>query len=139
MKIEELLELVSKMTKSKWREHRSPTPDNTGGYDYAILDEERKIVAEVYQHVGGVHGAYVERPVFENALGIVALKNHAPRIITELQAENARLRMAVDAEWNNAIEQCRQQMRGKHSMEPELARALGQTFESLKRPIVVTK
>lgn len=44
--------------------------DNTGGYDYAILDERRAIIAETYEHVGyGPPGSvrYDARPADANA------------------------------------------------------------------------
>lgn len=31
---------------------RAPHPDNTGGFDYAILESEGRIIAEVFEHVG---------------------------------------------------------------------------------------
>ena len=49
---------------------RATRPDNTGGYDYAIVDAENKIIAETFAHVDYATGAtsvYEERPAESNA------------------------------------------------------------------------
>lgn len=46
---------------------RSPMRDNTGGYDYAIVDADGKIIAEVFEHVGKSIAGYDVRPAHANA------------------------------------------------------------------------
>ena len=47
---------------------RARKPDNTGGYDYCIVDENNKIIAETFAHVGRHdQGDFVLRPAEANA------------------------------------------------------------------------
>lgn len=41
----------SKHTPTPWRYKHSTRPDNTGGYDTAIIDIKNKIIAETFQNV----------------------------------------------------------------------------------------
>ncbi len=92
---------MSEMDTTKYEGHtpglfvivRSPKPDNTGGFDYAIMDENDRIVAEVFEHVG--EGApelgYEKRPAYENA----RLFADAPLLLAEVERltqKNADLR-----------------------------------------------
>ena len=50
---------------------RSLSSDNTGGYDYAIIDEAGQIIAETYEHVGvgrELGAVYDKRPARANAV-----------------------------------------------------------------------
>ena len=91
MKIEELLEITSKMTPGEWATYNESV--NSESADIVVAsDPNDRVASTCPQHEDGIELA--------NGLGIVALKNHAPRIITELQAEVKELRdaLAITAE-----------------------------------------
>jgi hypothetical protein len=47
---------------------RAARPDNTGGYDYAVSDENNHIIAEFFEHVGKDRdGNYMKMPAREYA------------------------------------------------------------------------
>ena len=58
---------MSKYTKGPLQYMKSRKPDNTGGYDYCVLDAEGQIIAETYEHVGRVMNACQTRPAADNA------------------------------------------------------------------------
>jgi hypothetical protein len=60
-------------TEGPWATRRSPIPDNTGGYDVAIV-ADGKVIAECFEHVGyaGDGRTYDCRPVYANARLIAA-------------------------------------------------------------------
>ena len=100
MKIEELLEIVEKMTPGELFAGYAP-PDTDGeieGGSLCIVGQPEYRQDGCGLTKSGNYICIVSPPhritnIDEyNALGIVALKNHAPRIITELQVENERLR-----------------------------------------------
>lgn len=72
----------TKFTPGPWSAQRAIKPDNTGGYDFAVMDARGKIVAEAFEHVGLSDGslasmrlpagAYDARPVAANAALIAA-------------------------------------------------------------------
>ena len=72
----------AKFTHGPWSAQRAIKPDNTGGYDFAVMDARGKIVAEAFEHVGLSDGslasmrlpagAYDARPVAANAALIAA-------------------------------------------------------------------
>ncbi len=49
--LKDLLALAENATPGPYTVHRAKYPDNTGGYDYAVENSERHIVAEFYQNV----------------------------------------------------------------------------------------
>lgn len=59
---------MSEFTKGPLKVFRAKHPDNTGGYDYAVMDADDKIVAEFYEHVGhDGNGGYTRLPAIFNA------------------------------------------------------------------------
>ena len=46
---------------------RSAVPDNTGGFDFAIIDADGKIIGEAFAHVGYADKGYESRPAEANA------------------------------------------------------------------------
>ena len=101
MKIEELLEIVEKMTDSPWCWSIISIKDN--GY---IIGSACDLNDEPYSGFVEIDVVLVD-PVmigeheaatcnYSDPEGIVALKNHAPRIITELQVEIERLRSLLN-------------------------------------------
>lgn len=57
-------------TPGPWSTRRAVTPDNVGGYDVAIVDAQRKIIAEAYEITDT--GDEGKRPVQANARLIAA-------------------------------------------------------------------
>jgi hypothetical protein len=68
-------------TKAPWKVKKSKEPDNTGGYDYAIIDSQEKIIAETFEHVGKTKNGYEKRPAEANAKLISA----APELLEALK------------------------------------------------------
>lgn len=63
-------------TELPWAITKAHKPDNVGGWDWAILDPDRKIIAEVYDVVGdSPSGELVRRPSQANAAFIVKAVN----------------------------------------------------------------
>jgi len=75
------------MTKSNigpWTYLKSPIPDNTGGYDFAITDKDNNIIAEVFEHTGFLDDAktvFKKEPVQAHA----ALIASAPELLEALE------------------------------------------------------
>lgn len=72
-----------KHTPGPWKESRAKERDNTGGWDYAILDGNNKIIAEAFENVGFASGSTVIhdfRPVEANARLIAS----APELLEAL-------------------------------------------------------
>lgn len=83
-------------TLGPWTCHKSKRPDNTGGYDYAVVDENHKIIAEVFEHVDfGRKKVYENRPVRANARLIAA----APDLYGALEAFLISEKQLRDAGW----------------------------------------
>lgn len=78
---------------------RSLSPDNTGGYDYGIIDKGNQIIAETYEHVdeGKELGAiYDKRPAMANAYLYAA----APELYEALEKM-----VKATKNWNTAIKE----------------------------------
>lgn len=71
----------TKHTQGPWKAVRAESPDNTGGFDWAILDANSRIVSEAFEHVGQLSGGYDKRPAEANARLIAA----APDLLEALQ------------------------------------------------------
>lgn len=70
-----------KFTKGPWAVYGSKGPDNTGGYDCAIVDVDNNIIAETFGHVGRIGDDIQKRPALENANLIAA----APELYEALE------------------------------------------------------
>jgi hypothetical protein len=70
-------------TPAPWMVKKATQADNTGGYDYCILDEKNKLIAEVFEHVGwkGSSPEYDKYPAYINAKLIAA----APELLEALK------------------------------------------------------
>ena len=67
---------MTEHTKEPWTASKSVKPDNTGGYDFAITDTDKNIIAEVFEHVDyGTDTKYLRFPVKATARRIVACVN----------------------------------------------------------------
>lgn len=64
-------------TPAPWTVRRASKPDNVGGFDYAIFDDDGKIIAETFQKVD----VGAERPCEANAKLIAA----APELLFALK------------------------------------------------------
>lgn len=65
--------------------HRAPKADNTGGFDYCVVDSDEKIIAEFFEHVGfldKLKKSYSVRPALANATLYAA----APEMLEALEA-----------------------------------------------------
>lgn len=78
-------------TPGPWGLRRAISPDNVGGYDYAILDAENRIIAEAFQKVD----FGTERPCEANARLIAtapellfALKEIMPLVGSDITGEH---------------------------------------------------
>jgi|GEM_PF-5336882 len=102
-----------------WKYHNASVPDNTGGYDSAIVDEKGRILAEVFEHVGyddetgqirdknSTRAAYDKRPAEANAAYIVEACNAYPEL--KRRADMAdELAGALDA-CESALKHCSNQ------------------------------
>lgn len=75
----------SPYTPGPWRAERAKRPDNTGGFDYAIADQDNQIVAECFEHTGyagGTDRQYIIQPVQANAQLVAA----APDLLEALKS-----------------------------------------------------
>lgn len=79
----------TKHTPGPWEFRLATKPDNTGGYDCAVIDSERKIIAECFQNVGRKDSGdgYETRPCYENASLIAA----APELLAAAEAALAEI------------------------------------------------
>lgn len=60
-------------TPAPWAYHKASSPDNTGGYDYAIVDADGKLIAETFEHVGYRDArSFENRPAKDNAVLIAS-------------------------------------------------------------------
>lgn len=60
-------------TKGPWRFYKAHSADNTGGWDWAIVDSENKVIAESFEHVGRESSTvFDKRPAEANACLIAA-------------------------------------------------------------------
>lgn len=78
----------TKHTPAPWSTTASLTPDNTGGFDHAILDADSNIIAEAFEHVDyaeATKNGYLKMPVKANANLIAA----APEMLEALQCSLA--------------------------------------------------
>ena len=56
--------------------------DNTGGHDYAVVDDAGNVVAECFEHVGPDGARYERRPARANAI----LYASAPELVDALES-----------------------------------------------------
>lgn len=77
-----------KGTPGPWAARRAVHPDNTGGYDWAIIAPDKAIIAECFQVVDWAEKgvSYDFRPVEANARLIAS----APALLEALQEMEAR-------------------------------------------------
>lgn len=75
-------------TAGPWETRRAVQPDNTGGYDVAVIDPGKAIIAECFEHVGYMDDgeAFDTRPAMANARLIAAAPEllHAALLALEL-------------------------------------------------------
>lgn len=83
--------VMAQHTPSPLTIHRAKTPDNVGGFDYAILDANRKVIGETFERVGRDDGYYDERPAEANA----RLWAAAPDLLTALESAALALEEAA--------------------------------------------
>lgn len=77
-------ERLSKITPGKWISISAKQLDNTGGRDYCIGDDDHKIIAEVFAHVGINGLSYEARPAFANAAFIAAAPDDISYLLVAL-------------------------------------------------------
>ena len=66
----------AKFTPGPWVTKQAISADNVGGFDWCVTQVgDTKIIAEVFQRVGGVQGFWDDRPVEANAHLIAAAPN----------------------------------------------------------------
>lgn len=95
-------------TPGPWETRRSRTPDNTGGYDYAIVDKDKQIIAEAFEHTDKESCDFVKAPVEANARLIAA----APDLLSACKE-------ALSAFYQNDIEDA------KSALKMAIAKAEG--------------
>lgn len=80
---------MSGFTPGPWVPRRAAKPDNTGGYDWAIIAPDKAIVAECFEVVDWAENGvdFDTRPVEANARLIAA----APDLLEALEAIRARI------------------------------------------------
>ena len=85
----------TKYTLGPWHARGPSQPDNTGGRDWCVLDDDGKIIAECFEHVGfsDDRKTYAVRPAEANARLIAA----APEMLEALEqvARDAGLEASV--------------------------------------------
>lgn len=77
---------------------RAQSPDNVGGFDYAIIDSDGRIVGEAFERVGwkdNLSKTYESRPAMDNA----RLWSAAPDLLEALKMFVQR--MAMHGEWDD--------------------------------------
>lgn len=74
--------MEQKHTQGDWTIRRAKTPDNTGGYDYAVLDKDGAVIGEAFEHVGKLGTSYDVRPAKANATMFAA----APDLLEACQS-----------------------------------------------------
>jgi len=91
MNLQELNKLISGATDGPWDYCCAKSCDNTGGYDYAIMDKDRKIIAETFEHVGESGLGYDQRPSDVNAELIAASRQALPQALEVIEKCKAAL------------------------------------------------
>ena len=89
-------------TPGPWITRRAVHPDNTGGYDVAVIAPGKAIIAECFENVGYTDDgqAFDTRPAQGNANLIAA----APELLSELQALVAAVKFADPPKVFNGVE-----------------------------------
>lgn len=93
------------ISQANWTIRKAADPDNTGGYDYAIIDANGYIIAECYEHVGfapeGGTSTYAKAPVLANA----RMMRAAPKLYTALKRlRHAKAHGNGAAAWDEIME-----------------------------------
>lgn len=92
--------MQAKHTELPWKIARASKPDNTGGYDYALVDGKGKLIAEFFEHVGQLAGGFDKRPARENAEFVVRCVNRQPieaDLLAALKSAEIVICSALDA------------------------------------------
>ena len=104
-------------TPTPWTITKAHKPDNAGGWDWAILDPDRKVIAEVFDVVGEDRYGVQRRPSEVNAALIVkAVNNHqalidALKLATDIAESFIRSELEGTSSFKSAmsrLEPCRE-------------------------------
>jgi hypothetical protein len=143
---EELVELealLAKTTPGPWEVRRAVQPDNTGGYDVAVIAPGKAIIAECFEHVGyeaggSEIGGYDARPAHANASLIVAQREALPRLLTTIRDLRARVEALTAALTPNA--ETKASYMGEFSFKfPEFDEDGGEHMRSINVPWTTIK